>query len=102
MNATQTRFKTLDLACQEIERLEQRVVALNAELAASKSKAQTPTPPSAPAGVSQTPAAATPPVFERPLASLSKREIVDMMDEANARGDKAETDKLWREYSARK
>jgi hypothetical protein len=95
------RFRTLTAACDEIARLEQQVIGLNAAPAASKTKVQIPTLPTTPA-VSQPQLAASPPQVERPLADLSRREIADLMDEANARGDKPTTDRLWREYCRRK
>jgi hypothetical protein len=99
------RFRTLTAAVEEIERLESQVIALNAALAASKTaapaKVQIPTQATNPA-VSQPQPAASLPQVERPLADLSRREIADLMDEANARGDKATTDRLWREYCRRK
>jgi len=106
MNATEPvkiRFKTLSTALEEISRLESQVVALNAALAskvAAPAKAQTPTPPSAPT-LNQPPAAATPPAVERPLAEMSKRELTEILDRANANGDKAAVDRIWAEYSSR-
>jgi len=104
MNATEpvkNRFKTLSTALEEISRLESQVVALNAALAsktAAAAKAQTP----APAVVAnQPPAAATPPAGERPLSELSKRELTEVLDRANARGDKTAVAKIWAEYSSR-
>lgn len=100
------RFRTLDSACQHIEALEGQIVTLNAALASratAPAKAQTPAPPvnqqNAPA-TTQRPVSL--PAVERPLAELSKRELADLMDAANASGDKATTDKLWREYRTRK
>jgi hypothetical protein len=99
------RFRTLTAACDEIVRLEQQVIGLNAALVASKTappaKVQIPAQPTNPA-VSQPQPAGSLPMVERPLADLSRREIADLMDEANARGDKLTTDRLWREYCSRK
>jgi hypothetical protein len=102
MNATapaKNRFKTLSTALEQIEKLELQLVSLNAALASKfqATKAQTSTPPSAPAGVSQTPAA----TVERPLSGLSKRELTEVLDTANANGDKTAVDRIWAEYSSR-
>jgi Tfp pilus assembly major pilin PilA len=113
MNATKQRFRTLDSALTRIEELEAagdftqlkaQVTSLTAELAAKNAeikilKAAAAGQQTAPA---PTQAPATPPAAERPLAEMSKQELADAMDAANARGDKATTDRLWREYSARK
>jgi hypothetical protein len=98
-----TRFKTLSAAQDHIENLE-RQIALNnaaASKAAAPVKAQTLTPPSAPPAVNQAPAAAAPPAAERPLAELSKRELTEVLDTANAQGDKKLVAKIWAEYSSR-
>jgi DNA-binding XRE family transcriptional regulator len=85
-----------------------RIAELTAELKAAKATTLPPVAVQKPPAVTVTPAiapatsqAAGQPPVERPLSQLSKKEIADRMDDANARGDQAETNKLWREYSAR-
>jgi hypothetical protein len=103
-----TRFKTLDLACQEIERLEQQVVALNAALAsktAAPAKAQNSTPPSAPVVTppvkNSSPAASPPTTVERPLSEWNKAELADAADAASQAGDHATSNKFYAEYRRR-
>jgi hypothetical protein len=82
----------------QIITLTSQLAAKDAEIKALKTAGSSQQSAAAPA-TSQTPA--NPPAGERPLASLSKVEIADLMDEANAKGDKVLTDKLWREYCTR-
>jgi hypothetical protein len=96
-----TRFRTLSAAQDHIENLERQVAVLNSELAASKTAAAAKTQPPAPPTVNQPPAAVTPPAAERPLAELSKRELTEVLDRANAREDKTAVAKIWAEYSSR-
>lgn len=102
---TRKRFKTLDTACEHIEKLEGQIVALNAALAsktAAPAKAQIPAaPPSAPAAVNQPPAAATTPAT-KPIDQMSLRELTDAADTAAAAGNHAEANRYYRAYSERK
>jgi hypothetical protein len=93
------RFRTLDAACEQIEKLELQIVSLNAALAsrtAAPAKAQTPAPPTVPAPANQPAQTATPP------AAKSLDELIDLADEANFRGDTAAAGRFFREYETRK
>jgi hypothetical protein len=99
------RFRTLDSACEHIEKLEAQIVALNAALTAGKSaapaKAQTPTaPPNAPSANQPAPAATTP--AAKSLDDMSLRELADAADTAAVAGNKAEANRFYRAYSERK
>jgi hypothetical protein len=107
------RFRTLDQARDHIEELEAAgdptqlkatITSLTSQLAArdAEIRALKAAGSSQQKASSTNPPPASSPAAERPLAELSKRELADLMDEANARGDKAATDKLWREYRSRK
>jgi hypothetical protein len=105
-NMTVDQPKTLTAALDRIEVLTAELKELKATKATTLPPVTVQKPPAVPVTLPNAPATsqtpANPPASERPLASLSKREIADRMDDANARGDKAETNKLWREYCARK
>jgi len=98
------RFRTLDSACEHIEKLEQQIVVLNASLSsksAAQAKAQNANRPSAPAPVNQSAQAATPPAAKS-LDDYSLSELVAAADEAHARGDTAAANRFYRTYEARK
>jgi hypothetical protein len=96
--------KTLTAALDRIEVLTAELKELKAAKATTLPPVTVQKPPAVPvtqpnAPISQVPV--SPPAGERPLASLSKVEIADQMDDANARGDKQLANRLWAEYSAR-
>jgi hypothetical protein len=98
------RFRTLDAACEQIEKLELQIVSLNASLAsrtAAPAKAQTPAPLTAPAAANQSAQTATPSAAKS-LDDYSLSELVDAADEANGRGDAAAANRFFREYETRK
>ena len=106
MNATtvepvKKRFRTLESACEHIEKLELQIVSLNAALTsrtAAPAKAQTPAPPSVPAPANQPAAAATLPAAKS-LEEMSLSELATAADEAGLAGDHAKANLYYQAYS---
>jgi len=93
--------KTLTAALDRIEVLTAELKELKAAKATTLPPVTVQKPPAVTVRPATSQAPANSPANEHPWVSLSKVEIADLMDAANANGDKILTDKLWREYSAR-
>lgn len=106
MNATRAKYKTWDATIEALEKLEAagagdstQIATLSAELAAKT--AENKALKAAAAGQQNAPVTSQAAAVERPLAALSKRELSEVLDTANANGDKAAVAKIWAEYSSR-
>jgi hypothetical protein len=99
------RFRTLDAACEHIEKLELQIVSLNAALTsrtATPARAETPAPPSCPAPPANQPAQAATPAVVKSLNDYSLSELARAADEAGLAGDHTEANRFYRAYSERK
>jgi len=96
------RFRTLDAACEQIEKLELQIVSLNAALASRTAAPAKANPPSVPAAPASQPAAAASPPAAKSLDDMSLSELASAADEFGLAGNHQKSNLYYQAYSERK